>query len=131
MNFFCPNKSCKIFLSNAIFPKASICPLCRSTLVMIEEKIDEVDWQLLNSLPYMIAYPLKQALSEKHYWSKINKNINYQKGICPIAEELHEKTYISFPICHYQFTKKDIKKIINSIKKVWLQLEIFKKKNDS
>lgn len=72
MKFFCPNKSCEIFLSNAIFPIATICPLCRSTLEMIEEKIDDVDWQLLNSLPYTIAYPLKQALSEKHYWSKIN-----------------------------------------------------------
>ena len=43
---------------------------------MIEEKIDDVDWQLLNSLPYTIAYPLKQALSEKHYWSKINYLLN-------------------------------------------------------
>ena len=84
MNFFCPNKSCEIFLSNAIFPKAAICPLCRSTLEMIEEKIDDVDWQLLNSLPYTIAYPLKQALSEKHYWSKINYLLKFRSKLSGI-----------------------------------------------
>lgn len=85
-------------------------------------------YQNVHLLPFF-QKKLKKGIG-KHYWSKINKNINYQKGICPVAEELHAKTYISFPICHYKFTKKDIKKIISSIKKVWLHIQISKKKND-
>ena len=34
--------------------------------------ISQEDQQLIASLPYVIAYPLKRTLEEKHAWSKIN-----------------------------------------------------------
>ena len=50
----------------------------------------------------------------------MSKNLSdYQKGACPVAEELHAKTYFSIPICYYEYTIKDILRIIKSFKKVW------------
>ena len=50
----------------------------------------------------------------------MNKNLSdYQKGACPVAEELHAKTYFSIPICYYEYTIKDILRIIKSFRKVW------------
>jgi perosamine synthetase len=60
----------------------------------------------------------------KNYWTKVNLNQNYKKGICPVAEELHDKTYMGFPLCHYKFTKQNIRNIIVSFKKVWNQVSI-------
>ena len=50
------------------------CPVCQTPL---EEKSDIInlspdDVALINSLPYVIAYPLKRTLIEKHPWTKIN-----------------------------------------------------------
>jgi hypothetical protein len=36
------------------------------------QELSEEDAYLVNSLPYVIAYPLKQALLEKHQWTRIN-----------------------------------------------------------
>jgi uncharacterized protein YbaR (Trm112 family) len=40
------------------------CPVCQQPLVKINEEalISEEDEQLIASLPYVIAYPLKQTL---------------------------------------------------------------------
>ena len=47
------------------------------------------------------------------------KNISYKKGICPVAERLHDKELISFEICQFDLNHKDIKLIIKSFKRVW------------
>ena len=47
----------------------------------------------------------------------MSKNLSdYQKGACPVAEELHAKTYFSIPICYYEYTIKDILRIIKFLK---------------
>ncbi len=35
-------------------------------------RLNEEDMALLQNLPYVIAYPLKKTLEEKHAWTKIN-----------------------------------------------------------
>jgi hypothetical protein len=72
--YICKNTSCALAISKAAFPVAMNCPVCQTPL---EEKLDSIelsseDLELINSLPYVIAYPLKQTLLEKHAWSKIN-----------------------------------------------------------
>jgi perosamine synthetase len=47
------------------------------------------------------------------------KNISYKKGICPVAERLHDKELISFEICQFDLNHRDIKLIIESFKRVW------------
>jgi perosamine synthetase len=74
-------------------------------------------YQNIHRLPFF-QKKIKKGIS-KHYWSKINVGQNYKKGICPVAEKLHDKTYLGFPLCHYEFTKKDIINITKSFHKVW------------
>ena len=57
-------------------------------------------------------------------WSKYNKNINYKKNLCPIAENLQRKTFIGFEICLFELTKKDILNIAKAFIKVWKCLKI-------
>ena len=47
------------------------CPFCDSILVQ-EISFSDSDLQLINSLPYVIAYPLRRTLLEQHPWTKIN-----------------------------------------------------------
>ena len=34
------------------------------------------------------------------------RKINYKKGICPVAEELHGKTFINFEICLFEMNSR-------------------------
>ena len=47
------------------------CPFCDSQLIEVIS-FNEADLKLITSLPYVIAYPLKRAIIEKHAWTKIN-----------------------------------------------------------
>ncbi len=54
------------------------------------------------------------------------RNINYEKGICPVAEKLHDEKHIGFEICTYDFSDDDIDLIIKAFKKVWSNLNMIK-----
>ena len=62
-------------------------------------------------------------------WSfkETRQDINYMKGICPVAEELHEKTFIGFPMCMYELSNDNVDLIIDAFKKVWANLNTLKK----
>ena len=70
-------------------------------------------------------YQKKIAYGSKGYpWKNKGEKskISYKKGICPVAEELHFKSYLGFSIDLYDLNLKDIKLIIDSFKKVWKNL---------
>jgi len=70
-------------------------------------------------------YQHKIAYGSKGFpWnSKIyKKNITYKKGICPVAENLHFKSYLGLSLDLYDFTLTDVNLITKSFKKVWKQL---------
>ena len=74
MLYHCKTDACAISLSKVTFPIAMDCPVCKKPLLVQEEEFllsDEYN-DLIKSLPYVIAYPLKQTLLEKHPWTKIN-----------------------------------------------------------
>ncbi len=50
------------------------------------------------------------------------REVNYKKGICPVAEELHEKTYLGFENCDYDLTDEEIILIGKAFRKVFSQL---------
>lgn len=58
-------------------------------------------------------------------WSlnQSRKDINYKKGICPVAEDYHDNSFIFLPICSYNLDEKDVDLIIEAFKKVWLNLD--------
>jgi dTDP-4-amino-4,6-dideoxygalactose transaminase len=47
------------------------------------------------------------------------RDVDYKKGICPVAEELHEKTYIGFEMCQNEMTDEDVDLVIEAFQKVW------------
>ncbi len=54
------------------------------------------------------------------------KDINYAKGICPVAEKLNDETYIGFGMCVYNLSEDDIDLIIKSFHKVWNNIDKLK-----
>ncbi len=49
-------------------------------------------------------------------------DINYKKGICPVAEKLHDKNFLMLELCMHEFSDQEIKLLINVFKKVWFNL---------
>ena len=69
--FICNTPSCAISISKATFPVAMPCPVCQ-TMLSAEVSANEDELALLQNLPYVIAFPLKRTLEEKHPWTRIN-----------------------------------------------------------
>lgn len=69
--YFCQTPTCVICISKAFYEQPRNCPVCLNPLET-NDTISAEDFELINSLPYVIAYPLKQTLLEKHPWTKIN-----------------------------------------------------------
>jgi len=55
-------------------------------------------------------------------WSIFNKKINYKKGICKNAEELHDKTFFYLALCSYNYKLSDMKSYVHKFKKVWKKI---------
>ena len=101
--------------------REKICAALNAEGVPISSK-----YQNIHLLP---IYQRKIAYGSQGFpWnSEICKRlINYEKGICPVAEELNDKTYIGFNICLYNLDKEDIELIIAAFHKVWGNLEYLK-----
>jgi dTDP-4-amino-4,6-dideoxygalactose transaminase len=58
-------------------------------------------------------------------WSSdiCKRDIDYNKGICPVAEELHDKTFLGYEMCLHNLNEKDTNLIIDAFKKVWDNLD--------
>lgn len=59
-------------------------------------------------------YQEQRAFAFKHYTG----NVKYDKGICPVAELLHEKEVITLTVCRPPATISDMDDIVNAIKKI-------------
>ncbi len=51
------------------------------------------------------------------------RQINYAKGICPVAESANEHSYLGLAMCKYEYTKTDIDLIKQAFYKVWNNLD--------
>jgi dTDP-4-amino-4,6-dideoxygalactose transaminase len=47
------------------------------------------------------------------------RDVSYAKGICPVAEELHDKKYLGYEMCLNELNDKDVDLIIAAFHKVW------------
>lgn len=50
------------------------------------------------------------------------RDVSYAKGICPVAEELHDKTFLGFAMCLHELEDSDLDMIVSAFRKVWEQL---------
>ena len=66
-------------------------------------------------------------------WSSdiCKRDIDYAKGICPIAEKLHDELFFSFGICVYELSFSDIDLIIETFEKVWSNIDKLKETENS
>ena len=55
-----------------------------------------------------------------------HRSIDYSRGICPIAEEMQEKSYLGYAMCLNELSDDDIDLIIGAFRKVWKNLERLK-----
>ena len=80
-------------------------------------------YQNIHLLP---TYQKKIAFGSKGFpWSSdvCQREVNYAKGICPVAEELNDSTYMGFGMCVYDLTLDDIGLVVQAFHKVWNNLE--------
>jgi dTDP-4-amino-4,6-dideoxygalactose transaminase len=83
-------------------------------------------YQNLHLLP---MYQQKIAYGNNGFpWSSdiCKREVSYEKGICPIAEQLNEESFLGLNICMYDYSKTDIKLIIMAFEKVWSNLDILR-----
>jgi perosamine synthetase len=83
-------------------------------------------YQNLHLLP---MYQNKIAYGDKGFpWNSdvVSRDVSYEKGICPIAEEMNDERFLGFGLCVYDLNLDDIADITSVFKKVWGNLEELK-----
>jgi perosamine synthetase len=74
-------------------------------------------------------YQMKIAYGSNGFpWSSdvCRRDISYSKGICPVAEMLHESTFLGFEMCLHQMDDLEVDMMVNAFQKVWANLEELK-----
>jgi dTDP-4-amino-4,6-dideoxygalactose transaminase len=58
-------------------------------------------------------------------WSSdiCKRDVSYEKGICPVAEKLHDSTYMGLSTCMHALSDDDIAGIAKAFSKVWNNLD--------
>jgi len=68
-------------------------------------------------------YQKKIAYGSNHFpWELNNNEINYNKGICPVAEKLYYENFMAIQLCLFDLSDRDIQLIIDAFHKVWNNL---------
>lgn len=83
-------------------------------------------YQNVHLLP---MYQKKIAYGSKGFpWSsEIYKgSVSYNKGICPVAEKYHEKSFFYYGLCTHELSNSDVDLIVKVFHKVWDNLDILK-----
>jgi perosamine synthetase len=76
-------------------------------------------YQNLHLLPVFrnkIAYGTKGFPWNSPYCTN---TLQYELGICPIAEKLHGQTFLGLNLCMNELPSEDVAKIVKAFKKVW------------
>jgi len=50
------------------------------------------------------------------------RDVNYEKGICPVAEDLHDRTYLGFEMCMHDLSETEVDLLVGAFHKVWKHL---------
>jgi dTDP-4-amino-4,6-dideoxygalactose transaminase len=80
-------------------------------------------YQNIHLLP---MYQKKIAFGSRGFpWSSdiCHRDVDYGKGICPVAERLNDSTFIGFGMCVHDLEIDDIRQIARAFQKVWANLD--------
>lgn len=83
-------------------------------------------YQNVHLLP---VYQKKMAYGSRGFpWTSdiCHRDVDYSKGICPVAEKLNDSTYMGFGLCVYDLTNADVDLIVMAFRKVWANLDALK-----
>ena len=64
----------------------------------------------------------KIAYGSKGFPWSLNQNNNYLNTKCPVAEDLHNRSFFRIPLAEYNFSQNDINSIVKSFYKIWNNL---------
>lgn len=79
-------------------------------------------YQNLHLLP---MYQNKIAYGSKGFpWTSdiCRRDVSYRKGICPVAERLHDSGFLRLAMCKYDWLDSDVDLIVAAFRKVWNNL---------
>ncbi len=51
------------------------------------------------------------------------REVDYRKGICPVAETLQDKTYLGYAMCMHEMADDEVDQLIAAFRKVWQNLD--------
>jgi perosamine synthetase len=51
------------------------------------------------------------------------REIRYERGTCPVAEQLHTSSFLGINICLNDYSESDVGQVVRAFEKVWSQLE--------
>ena len=83
-------------------------------------------YNLLYNLP---IYKNKIAYGSNGFpWNNqiCKREINYNDGICKIAEKMHNESFLGIGLCVFEFNERDLNNLINVFYKVWDNLDTLK-----
>jgi perosamine synthetase len=73
-------------------------------------------------------YQRKIAYGSKGFpWTgAARREVDYRAGICPVAEDLHERSYLGFQMCLHELGREEVDLVVAAFRKVWGQRESLK-----
>lgn len=74
-------------------------------------------------------YQKRIAFGKKGYpWTSpaYEGSVSYEKGICPVAEGLHDRSFIGIQLCMHHYDDKETDAVAAAFLKVWGQLDALK-----
>ena len=78
------------------------------------------------NLHLLPMYQQKIAYGSKGFpWSSdiCHREVSYDRGICPVAENINDKELLGFEMCAYEISSTNISEIVNAFHKVWAGLK--------
>ncbi|MCO5354360.1 DegT/DnrJ/EryC1/StrS family aminotransferase [Acidovorax kalamii] len=85
---------------------------------------------LMNGYQNVHLYPLFQqriAYGTKGFpWTSpyADRDVHYGRGTCPVAEDLHARTFLGINICLNDYSPDDIAQVVGAFDKVWRNLDV-------
>jgi perosamine synthetase len=52
-----------------------------------------------------------------------DSTVTYGPGLCPVAEDLHHRTFLGLNLCAHPYTDPEIDQVVAAFRKVWAHLE--------
>lgn len=93
---------------------------------LVAEGVEGLSPRYVN-LHLLPMYQQKMAYGSKGFpWTSdiCHRDVDYRHGICPVAEELQEKSYLGFAMCLNDLSDKDVDMIVVAFRKVWDNIEL-------